>query len=257
MDVYEGFDPRDRWQNIEERIVYPTAHAYECAGEYEVILIWIIISSSKEEFIVEKLKTESFLYLQENPTHKYLWIKGTFDVKKMLVEKKKSFLGNPYASENSFLNSNHDDDDFEANIDAILAINTHNNPIDLTTENKEEILTEKKANESNIIDENFHKQQDPLSKLRSKNVPSNRLKYEQEKSLTLGKLYDEPLTNKKVTISVGGRNVVLCAFHYPAENLSAPENNIKREYVDESETILLYRWELKGALCTKLQSVKI
>jgi hypothetical protein len=44
----EGFDPRDHWQNIEECIVYPTAH--ECAGKYKVILIWNIISSSKEEF---------------------------------------------------------------------------------------------------------------------------------------------------------------------------------------------------------------
>ena len=70
-DLYEGFCPRTRWEIIDNRNFYPLAHAYESAGEYGVVLVWIY---SVHELIVEKLTEEQFSSLE---SAKCIWIKGT------------------------------------------------------------------------------------------------------------------------------------------------------------------------------------
>jgi len=90
-----------------------------------------------------------------------------------------------------------------------------------------------------------------------KKIPQKVLIKEKTLCQTLDILYDKPLKFDNKQVLVGGRLVILNAFHYSEENLAAPSNKWKREYIDESEDVTLYRWELKGALCTKFLKVGI
>jgi len=96
----------------------------------------------------------------------------------------------------------------------------------------------------------------PLQQLQQ-SIPSKYLVKEKAMGKYLDILYDSPLKFENRLVQVGGRQVFLNAFHYSAENLAAPTNIGKREYIDESEEVELYRWELKGALCTKLLKVSL
>jgi hypothetical protein len=262
LDLYEGFYPCDRWEKIDDRDFYPLAHAYDSTGEYAIILVWII---SNHKLLIEKLSEEQFSALQRR---KCLWIKGTFDVSKRNDKTIKS-LEELNAFENNETNNN-----INYTSNKTISTISSSNIVDLTANttttmsnniNKPPIIDLVKSNnnmhddidEKSISSAFFFNNHDPQLQFKSKNVPVDRLKSESEHSNLLSKLYDEPLKNKNVTVSVGGRDVILCAFHYPAENLSAPRNELKREYVDESETVVLYRWELKGALCTKLRNVSL
>jgi hypothetical protein len=70
----------------------------------------------------------------------------------------------------------------------------------------------------------------------------------------LNPLYPSPFSYPFRKIMVGGRVVEFDAFHYHSTNLVAPNNKSKKEYIDRSEVMELYRWAIKGALATRLLS---
>lgn len=67
-------------------------------------------------------------------------------------------------------------------------------------------------------------------------------------------LYTQPFKYKYRSIMVGGRITKMNSFHYDARNSSAPSNKFKKEYIDDTELVVLYRYALKAAIATKLQN---
>jgi hypothetical protein len=72
----------------------------------------------------------------------------------------------------------------------------------------------------------------------------------------LDPLYSIPFKYPHLKMSIGGRIVYLNCYHYHSSNESAPNNKHNKEYIDNSEEVEIYRWSLKGALVTKVQSGK-
>lgn len=91
-------------------------------------------------------------------------------------------------------------------------------------------------------------------------TPDHILADEAQQATYLADLYNRPTRFANRTISVGGRDVTLNAFHYRSCNhdYQVPSNkSSRREYIDEDESCVLYRWELKGALCCRCLRVGI
>jgi len=88
-------------------------------------------------------------------------------------------------------------------------------------------------------------------------IPADRLQVELEQCLELDVLYDNVFFKPHVTVHVGGVAVHLDAFHYPDANVDAPKNVHKREYVNIAENIKLFRYAMKGAMCSKLKLVSV
>jgi hypothetical protein len=241
VDIFEGIDPRQRSQAFERSgdiKYFPSANVFESCNSIQM-LYYIVWEVSKNEVLVETLEVPQFESFQ-NLKPKLLWLKGSY---------KYNNNNNLRAalSSNAFFSSINDEEKLINNrtiVEEQQRREEKNDVIDLYTNNDDDINNN--FNDNNIINNS-------VNYSNYCGIPQNRVESEFIMAAHLDVLYDQPLVYAYREISIGEQTKNVHAFHYPAENIIAPRNNSqKREYIDEQEETILYRWELKAVLCCKL-----
>jgi hypothetical protein len=235
VDIFEGIDPRHRLQavkSMDEVKYFPIANLFESCNSIQ-FFYYIVWEVSRKEVLVETLRKEQFEFF-ENLDPKMIWLKGSYKYKHNLM---KTTFDTSTTNKFSTTSTN------EILSSLVVQKNDHDESV------KEVIDLENNDNFPKTID---YKISSDSSDLNS-GLPQDRLEAEAKMAAHLDVLYDQPLTYAYREISVGGETKRVHAFHYPAENIVAPKNNSqKREYIDDQEECILYRWELKAVLCCKL-----
>jgi hypothetical protein len=201
----------------------------------------------KTEVLIETLRENQFNTLQQSDP-KLVWLKGAY-----------KFCNKATTSTNAV---------DPISVSSIHSSSSSNNTIMTTTTH--ESSSNQKHDEIFVIDDDTQVQNKNLNSDNTESaddmnakgnatyststlVPQERIEDEIEMAKYLDVLYDYPLTYAYREISIGGESKRVHAFHYPAVNIIAPKNNCqKREYIDEQEDTVLYRWELKAVLCCRL-----
>jgi hypothetical protein len=81
-------------------------------------------------------------------------------------------------------------------------------------------------------------------------LPPDVLHYEASLFTELSLLYTQPFAKQGMAVNAGGIETLIDAFHYPIDNEAAYKFNCwKHCYIDFTEEVLLYRWDILHTLC--------